>query len=177
MIFKISWAADPCRPGTVWFRSEMVLSWCIIYQKFDESMFGKIITKKLIFTPNFSIWYMISKLRTILYWNHIVLDRQGSAVYENPNHWISPTLGSVKNQQNFENVGPIQTNFLIFGHLLIWIFQFWWMTNVHWPWIAKSKIWPFTWNSAIRWSGVTAGGRGFLVLRRFHLPSMVDLDF
>ena len=42
MIFKISWAADPCQPGTVWFRSGMVPSCQINYQKFDESMFGKI---------------------------------------------------------------------------------------------------------------------------------------
>ena len=27
MIFNISWAADPCRPGTVWFRSGMVSSY------------------------------------------------------------------------------------------------------------------------------------------------------
>ena len=50
MIFKISGAADPCRPGTVWFRSGMVPSRQINYQKFGESMFGKIIRKKLVFT-------------------------------------------------------------------------------------------------------------------------------
>ena len=45
MTFKISWAADTSRSGTVWFRSGMVPSCHINYQKFGESMFGKIITK------------------------------------------------------------------------------------------------------------------------------------
>ena len=47
MIFKISWAADPSRSGTVWFRSGMVPSCRINYQKFGEFMSHKIITKKL----------------------------------------------------------------------------------------------------------------------------------
>ena len=46
MIFKISWAADPWRLGTVWFRPGMVLSCQINYQKFGEFMFGKIIIYK-----------------------------------------------------------------------------------------------------------------------------------
>ena len=46
MIFKISWAADLSRSGTVWFRSGMVPSCHINYQKFGEFIFGKIITKK-----------------------------------------------------------------------------------------------------------------------------------
>ena len=54
MIFKISWAADPSWSGIVWFRSGMVPSCHINYQKFGEFMFGKIITKKLILTSNFS---------------------------------------------------------------------------------------------------------------------------
>ena len=54
MIFKISWTADPNRSGTVWFRSGMVPTCHINYQKFGEFMFGKIITKKLILTLNFS---------------------------------------------------------------------------------------------------------------------------
>ena len=54
MIFKISWAADLSRSGTVWLRSGMVPSCHINYQKFGEFMFGKIITKKLILTSNFS---------------------------------------------------------------------------------------------------------------------------
>ena len=54
MIFKISWAADLSRSETVWFRSGMVPSCHINYQKFGEFMFGKIITKKLIFTSNSS---------------------------------------------------------------------------------------------------------------------------
>ena len=45
MILKISWAADPCVPGFVRLRSRMVLSCKINYQKYDESMFDKIITK------------------------------------------------------------------------------------------------------------------------------------
>ena len=53
MIFKISWAADPSRSGSVWFRSGMVSSGHIDYQKFDEFMFSKIITKKLVLTSNF----------------------------------------------------------------------------------------------------------------------------
>ena len=54
MIFKISWAADPSRSGTTWYLSGMVPSCHINYQKFDEFMFGKITTKKLILTSNFS---------------------------------------------------------------------------------------------------------------------------
>ena len=55
MNFKISWATDPSRSGTVWFRSGMApISFWINFQKFGEFMFGKIITKKLIFTSNFS---------------------------------------------------------------------------------------------------------------------------
>ena len=48
MIFKISWAADLSRSGTVWFRSGKVPSFHIPinYQKFGEFMFGKIITKQ-----------------------------------------------------------------------------------------------------------------------------------
>ena len=38
------------RPENVWFRSGMVLSCSINYQKFGELMFGEIITKKLVFT-------------------------------------------------------------------------------------------------------------------------------
>ena len=53
MIFKISWSTDPSRSGTVWFRSGIVPSCHINDQKF-EFMFGKIVTKKLIFTSNFS---------------------------------------------------------------------------------------------------------------------------
>ena len=45
MIFKISWAVDLSRSGTVWFRSEMVPSCHINYQKFGEFMIGKITTK------------------------------------------------------------------------------------------------------------------------------------
>ena len=36
--------------------------------------------------------HVISQVRTTLYWNHIVHDRQGSAAHEIPNHWISPSL-------------------------------------------------------------------------------------
>ena len=39
-------------------------------------------------SPNF--WHVTSKLRTTLYWNHIV--PEGSAAHEIPNHLISPTL-------------------------------------------------------------------------------------
>ena len=104
MIFKKSWAADPSRSGTVWFRSRMVLSCHINYQNFGELMFGRILTKKTDFhvqlligfipshreSPNF--WHVISKFRTTLYWNHIVPDRQGSAAHEISNHWIPPIL-------------------------------------------------------------------------------------
>ena len=69
MIFKISGAADPSRSGTVWFRSEMVPSCHINYQKFDEFMFGKIITKELIFTfptshRSYSVTQGVAKLLT-----------------------------------------------------------------------------------------------------------------
>ena len=40
--------------------------------------------------PNF--WHFISQLGAVLYRNHVVLGRQGSAALEIPNHWISPTL-------------------------------------------------------------------------------------
>ena len=40
MMFRISWAADPCRIGMVCFRLRMVLSCQINYQKFGESIFG-----------------------------------------------------------------------------------------------------------------------------------------
>ena len=39
MFFKISWAADPSRSGTVWFRSGMVPSCHINYQTFGENKF------------------------------------------------------------------------------------------------------------------------------------------
>ena len=54
MIFKISWAANLSRSGTLWSRSGMVPSCHINYQTFGEFTFGKIITKKLILTSNFS---------------------------------------------------------------------------------------------------------------------------
>ena len=54
MIFKISWAADPSRSGTVRFQSGMGPSCHINYQKFGEFMFAKIIAIKLIFASNFS---------------------------------------------------------------------------------------------------------------------------
>ena len=41
-------------------------------------------------SPNF--WYFILLLGTVLYRNHMVPDRQGSAAHEIPDHWISPTL-------------------------------------------------------------------------------------
>ena len=50
MIFKISQVGpEPCGFDRGW---SLVVS--INYQKFGEFMFGKIVTKKLIFTPNFS---------------------------------------------------------------------------------------------------------------------------
>ena len=55
MILKISWAVDLCRSRNVWFQSGMVLCCQINYQKFGEFMFGEIITKKLVFTFNFSV--------------------------------------------------------------------------------------------------------------------------
>ena len=103
MIFKISWAADPSRSGTVWFRSGMVPSCHINYQKFGEFMFGKIITKKLIFTSNFSsvlfrhrrtrqTWLVILRLRTTFYWNHVVTHRQEWAARKLRSHFISPDI-------------------------------------------------------------------------------------
>ena len=44
-------------------------------------------------SPNF--WHVSSQLRTTLYWNQIVLDRQGSAAHKIPNHLISPSLTCV----------------------------------------------------------------------------------
>ena len=106
MIFKISWAADHSLSGTV-FRSEMVPSCHINYQKFGEFMFGKILTKKLILTSIFSSVLLrhtrsrqtfdtrFHNFRTTLNWNHIVPDRQGSAAHETPNHWISHNINHI----------------------------------------------------------------------------------
>ena len=38
------------------------------------------------------IFWIILLLATVLYRNHMVPDRQGSAAHEIPNHWISPSL-------------------------------------------------------------------------------------
>ena len=48
--FEISWAADSCRSWTVWLRVETFDWRCFTnYQKIGESIFAKIITKKLVF--------------------------------------------------------------------------------------------------------------------------------
>ena len=64
----ISWAADPYRPGTVWFRSGMVLSCQINYQKFGESMFGVYNEKNYFSRPTFhrsnSVTQGVGKLLT-----------------------------------------------------------------------------------------------------------------
>ena len=44
-------------------------------------------------SPNF--WHFISQLGIVLYRNQMVLDQQGSAALEIPNHWISPTVNSI----------------------------------------------------------------------------------
>ena len=64
MILKISWAADPCRPGTVWFRSELVPSCQINYQKFGESMFGESKFSRPIFYRSKSTIQGVAKLLT-----------------------------------------------------------------------------------------------------------------
>ena len=65
MIFTISWAANPWRLGNMWFRSGMVLSCSINYQKFGEFMFGEIITKNWFsHRPNLSKWPNWSKPST-----------------------------------------------------------------------------------------------------------------
>ena len=61
MIFKISWAADPSRSGTVLSRSGMVPSCHINYQKFGEFMLGKIKTKELILSPTFHRSYSVTQ--------------------------------------------------------------------------------------------------------------------
>ena len=60
MIFKISWAVDLCRSGTVWFRSRMVPICHINYKKFGEFMFGKIINEK----TDFDVKQGVAKLLT-----------------------------------------------------------------------------------------------------------------
>ena len=42
-----------------------------------------------------NFWHVSSQLRTTLYWNQIVLDRQGSAAHKIPNHLIFPSLTCV----------------------------------------------------------------------------------
>ena len=39
-----------------------------------------------------NFWYVISQLKTTLYWNQNVSDRHGSTARKIRNHWISPTL-------------------------------------------------------------------------------------
>ena len=87
MVFKISWAAERWRPGTVWFRSVMVLSRKINYQEF-----GEIITKWFIFTFNFeSVLFRKTKSRQIFdTWFH----NQGQSWYRISNDL--PTLFSGK---------------------------------------------------------------------------------
>ena len=124
MILQISWAVDLSRSGTVWFRSGMVPSCHINYQNFGEFMFGKIIRKNVQLliglipsnkeSPNF--WRVISQIRTTLYWNHIVPDRQGSAAHGIPIHWISPTLqwNTAKIQPSFNCIFRMQHKLLNF---------------------------------------------------------------
>ena len=58
----------PSRSGTVWFRSLMVPSCHINYQKFDEFMFGKITTKNWFWRPtshrSYSVTQGVAKLLT-----------------------------------------------------------------------------------------------------------------
>ena len=58
MILRISRAADPCRPGTMWLRQRMVSGCEIKCQKYGDSMFGENRPEKLVFTSKFeSIWF------------------------------------------------------------------------------------------------------------------------
>ena len=82
--------------------------------------------QKLVLTPTFhrsssvtsglaKLWtynmsHIIKHLGTVLYRNHVVPDRQGSAAHEIPNHWISPSQSSfkrssanVKSENNMKN--------------------------------------------------------------------------
>ena len=53
MIFRVSRAAEPCRPRTMWLRQRTVPSCEIKCQKSGDSMFGEIRQKKLVLTSNF----------------------------------------------------------------------------------------------------------------------------
>ena len=53
-------------------------------------------------SPNF--WHVISQLRTTLYWNHIVPDRQGSAASKTRNHCISPSLRVIRGWVIYDSV-------------------------------------------------------------------------
>ena len=49
-------------------------------------------------------WHVISQLRTALYWNHIVPDRQGSAASKIRNHCISPSLRVIRGWVIYDSV-------------------------------------------------------------------------
>ena len=61
-------------------------------------------------SPNY--WHFISQLGIVLYRNHMVLGRQGSAALEIPNHWISPSVTSVKafKMKNRNNISLDSSN-------------------------------------------------------------------
>ena len=63
MIFRISWAADPCRSETMWTRSRTVPNSEIKCQKSGDSMCGEF-RPKLVFTSNFeSIYFRLTWTR------------------------------------------------------------------------------------------------------------------
>ena len=70
MIFKISWAADPSRSETVWFRSGMVPSCHMNYQKFVvwQNCLAKLKPKNCFSRPtshrSYSVTQGVAKLLT-----------------------------------------------------------------------------------------------------------------
>ena len=100
-----------------WLLNKLSKVWRVhVWQNYNEKtsfhvqlFIGLILSYKE--SPKF--WHVISQLRTTLYWNHIVPDRQGSAVRKIRNHWISPTL--VFRQKNIRAKGRIEINVKSFG--------------------------------------------------------------
>ena len=91
MMFKISWAADPCRASQGLCSFDWGWSIVVKYTCFHVQLFIDLIPSHRE-SPNF--WHVISQHRTTLYWNHIVTDWQGSASRKIPSHWICPRLNN-----------------------------------------------------------------------------------
>ena len=99
MIFLISWAADPCRrPSGFDIGRSLVVKYI---SKVWRLLLWRNLTKKWVLSSTlhrpcsvahgFLTFY--SATGAVLYRNHMVPDRQGSAAHEIPDRRISPSLG------------------------------------------------------------------------------------